>query len=310
MNFPPSGVTVLTGILPAYVFQQYSDDVNIQAFNTSFNGLAQQYCNWFADANLPIYTGLSGPLLDWMAQGLYGIARPSLPYGSVSAIGPLNTWALNTITLNSFQLVGVINQFTTTDDIFKRIITWYFFKGDGQVYCTTWLKRRIMRFLIGTSGTAPNIDNTYPISVTPNGAGVFTITITLTTSAGIVLSNAQIFQTAVQSGAICLPFQYSFTVDIVLGATGLVDDGGVLQVTNLTGWPTSTSMLAAGSVWSNGSLVSVISGVTPDPFAAPVFYGMITSAQLLTLGGGNLPLSNPGVGTGQLWNNGGVVSIA
>jgi hypothetical protein len=311
-SFPPSAPTVLTGILPAYVFLEYSDDDNIQAFNSAFNGIAQQYQTWFATSNPPVYTALTDSTLDWIAQGIYGISRPALPYGQTQAIGPLATWTPANWVVASYQVVGVVNLFTTTDDIFKRIITWFFFKGDGQAYSTTWLKRRVMRFLIGTSGTAPNIGNTYPISVVYNGGGLVTITITLTTAAGIVQSNAQIFQAAVASGAVSLPFQYSFTVVIVnaLGPTDLSNDGGLLTVASAAGYPTSAAGLPAGAVWSNGGAVAVVPGVTPNPFAAPVYFGLITAGDLLVLGGGNLPVTAPALGTQQLWNNRGVVAIA
>jgi hypothetical protein len=212
-TFPPSGPTTLTQILKAYVFEQYADDENIQAFFGSFNGLAQDYMSSIIGLNLPIYTGLTGPLLDWVAQGIYGISRPSLPFGQVIGTGLLNTFELNTIELNSFTTSGTIQDFTTTDDIFKRIITWFFFKGDGQYFSIPWFKRRIMRFLIGTSGTAPNIDNTYPVSVVFSGSDV-TITITFD---GVIVTQAiaQIFQAAVQSGAIALPFQFTYTVTLV-----------------------------------------------------------------------------------------------
>ena len=313
-KFPPTGPTSLTQILPSYPFVEYSDDDNIVAFFASFNGIAQQYQGFFGNINLPIYTNpnIAGPLLDWVAQGLYGISRPALPYGSVEGIGLLATWMPAQIEVAQFFTVGVINLFTTTDDIFKRIITWFFFKGDGQVYSVTWLKRRVMRFLIGSSGTAPNIDNTYPISVTFQGSGVVTITVTLTVAAGITLSNVQVFQAAVAAGAVSLPFQYSFTVVIVndLGPTGLVNNAGMLGITSATGWPTSATGLAAGALWDNAGVASVVPGMTPNPFAAPVFFGLITASELLILGGGNLPLTNPGIGTGQLWNNGGFVWVA
>ena len=219
---------------------------------------------------------------------------------------------MNTIPINAFQTTGIINVFTTTDDIFKRIITWFFFKGDGQVYSTTWLKRRVMRFLIGASGTTPNIDNTYPIGVVYNGSGAVTLTITLTVAAGILLSVAQVFQAAAASGAISLPFQYDFTVNIVndLGPTGLTNVGGVLHVTIATGWPIASTDLLPGALWDNSGIATVIAGMTPNPFAVPIYFGLITSAQLLTIGGGNLPTSSPGVGSLQLWNNSGVVNVA
>lgn len=93
-------------------------------------------------------------------------------------------------------------------------------------------------------------------------------------------------------------------------ATLLSNDGGWLVVSNAAGWPSSSVSLPAGSVWSNGALATVVPGVTPNPAAPPVFFGSITAAALLALGGGNLPLTNPGVGSGQLWNQGGVIAIA
>jgi hypothetical protein len=92
--------------------------------------------------------------------------------------------------------------------------------------------------------------------------------------------------------------------------TLLSNDGGWLIVSNAAGWPSSSVALPAGALWSNGALATVVPGVTPDPSAPGVFFGSITAAALLALGGGNLPLSNPGPGSGQLWNQGGVVAIA
>ena len=40
-----------------------------------------------------------------------------------------------------------------TDDVFKRILTWHFYKGDGKNFSVRWLKRRIWRFLQGANGT-------------------------------------------------------------------------------------------------------------------------------------------------------------
>ena len=305
-TFPPTSPTALTQIIPAFVYKQYEDDDNIQAFNSSFNTLAQNYLSWFVDINLPIYTGLSGSLLDWVAQGLYGISRPALPYGSTNAIGLINTWKVNTILVNSYAVSGGISLFTTTDDIFKRIITWFFFKGDGQVYSITWLKRRIMRFLIGVNGVSPNIDRTYPISVVCSGNGEIAITITLTNEAGIALLSAQIFQAALASGAISLPFQYSFSVTVINGliSTGLYNNGGVLCISPATGYPVAGS-LPGGSIYSNGGVVSVVPGGV-HVAGPPVYFG-ITAIALLALGGLGLPWAAPSVGSGQLWVPGGAL---
>lgn len=313
-GFPPSGPTSVQKIIPSYLYEQYFDDEDLQALVSAFNQMAQARLDWFNTTNLPIYTGLNGPLLDIVAEGLYGMRRPSIPTGNIVTVGPLNTWMLNTpnITLNTFFSTGAVSLFETTDDIFKRIITWNFFKGDGQIFTFEWMKRRIMRFLIGFNGISSNIDQTYPIGLAEGVDNVHIITITLTPAAGITLSNAQVFQAIIASRVVALPFQLKFSVTIVnnLVATGLVDTADALHVTILTGWPTSSTGLPPGSVWSNAGVVTVVPGITPNPFAPPLVFGVVTSSYLLLIGGGDLPLSNPGVGSGILWNNAGIVNVA
>jgi hypothetical protein len=94
-----------------------------------------------------------------------------------------------------------------------------------------------------------------------------------------------------------------------IGDTGLANDGGVLTLTR-PAWSPTQAGLAPGAMWSNGGVCSVVPGVVPDPNAAPVFFGEITEAGLLLLGGGNLPTSSPPVGSSQLWNSGGEVWVA
>ncbi len=90
----------------------------------------------------------------------------------------------------------------------------------------------------------------------------------------------------------------------------LWNNSGLLTLGQVASYPTSSASLAAGSVWSNGLAVSVVPGVTPYSGATPVYFNIITANQLLTLGGGNLPLTNTTPGSGQLWNDNGFVSIA
>lgn len=94
------------------------------------------------------------------------------------------------------------------------------------------------------------------------------------------------------------------------GPTNLINDGGWLVIVNALGWPNGPATLPPGSLWSNGNAVSVIPGATPNPAARPIFFGSINSNDLLGTTGKNLPLSSPQAGSGQLWNNGGIVSIA
>lgn len=168
-GFPPSGPTVLSTTIPSYLYVQYADDDNLQAFVSAYNTIAQAYVSWFATTNLGDYTSLSGSLLDWVAQGLYGFTRPQLGQGRNRNIGPLNTYVFNSLPLNALKKIGPQNVTDVSDDVFQRVITWSFYKGDGFVVNIRWLKRRIMRFLTAANGTAPNIDQTYAISVVIGG---------------------------------------------------------------------------------------------------------------------------------------------
>jgi hypothetical protein len=241
-TFPPPGPTTLTETIPSYLYEEYADDDDLQAFVVSFNGIAQQFVTWFATIGLPVYTNpqISGPLLDWVAAGIYGMTRPALSSGHNRDIGPFNTYGFNRLAYNVRKLIGPNNVTVTTDDIFKRIMTWNFYKGDGSVFNVRWLKRRIMRFLIGTNGSAPNIDQTYAISVT-FGPGIISIRIstgtrkilggaifnrfgfnrqaynglqTLFVSGPSPLPYESVLKEAIESGVLLLPFQYTVSVTI------------------------------------------------------------------------------------------------
>lgn len=92
----------------------------------------------------------------------------------------------------------------------------------------------------------------------------------------------------------------------------LLDDLGVLQLSGPPvglAYPTSPTGLPAGAVWDNGLTISIIPGITPNPAALPVFFGSVTAATLLAIGGGDFPLSDPHT-LNQLWNNGGLTCVS
>lgn len=243
-NFPPTGPTTLTALggMASYLYEQYQDDDDLQAFVSSFNELAQIYVGWFATTLLPVYTSdaISGSLLDWVAAGIYGMFRPSLSSGKNRDLGPLNTYGLNEIALNVRKTIGPINVTVASDDVFKRIMTWNFYKGDGNLFNARWIKRRIMRFLLGVNGTAPNVDQTYDVSVT-FGPGIISIAITVGTRSivGGALCNRfgcnemacnaistrfnpapmqyalePVLKQAIESGVLTFPFQYQVFISI------------------------------------------------------------------------------------------------
>ncbi len=239
--FPPPGPTTLTETLPSYLYIQYADDEDLQAFIRAYNSIAQDYVDWFVNANLPVYTALNSTLLDWVAAGLYGMTRPALPSGRSVSVGPLNTWMLNTIPLNDFDLEGPSNYYLTNDDLFKRILTWHLYKGDQKLFNVRWLKRRVKRWLTGTDGSSGDVDHTYDISVTFGvdhqvninlqsvrryarggaimGAGMlntFQMNELITDSVQIPVSPyVEQFAAAVETGVLELPFQYDWVVNII-----------------------------------------------------------------------------------------------
>lgn len=240
--FPPSLPTVLAKLIPSYLYQQYFDDDDLQAFIIAFNRQAQLYVDWFTNVNLPLYVGpgVSGDLLDWVGTGLYNYPRPSLPSGLTQNIGALNTYALNTMAFNEQKIVGPSTFYITTDDLYRRCLTWHLYKGDGKTFNVRWLKRRVMRFLTGVDGFGGETDTTYLVSITFGlnrhininlqstrrfarggaliGAGAFdsfAFNELDTSSIQFPVSPlSPIFKSAVEAGVLELPFQYTYSVNI------------------------------------------------------------------------------------------------
>ena len=288
----------LQAVIPSYLYQQYADDDNLQAFVASFNSLAQGYLDWFNSTPLAVYTNhsISGTLLDWIGEGIYGITRPVLASSSSSLTAGYNTGAYDTGVYNEGIFASGGTGINASDDIYKRVLTWNLYRGDGQVFCMQWLKNRIARFLYGQNGSDYDVLIVQP-QITCADA-VFTVSY-------YASSSLTALQLAYANGALAFPFQYSMTFSSV----NFTNDGGVLQLSEAISYPTSQTGLAAGSVWYNGGVICVVAGVTPDPTAAPLYFSSTTPQQLLELGGGNLPLTDP-ANNGQLWNNGGVISIS
>ncbi len=150
-----------------YPYREYAEDVNIQAIFSSTNSMAQAYLDWFVNTPLGIYvsSGINGPLLDWIANGIYGIARPSYlseTSQNISGISmhPINVNAIDTAWVKVSGTLQVV-----TDDLYKRILTWFLYRNDGMVPSLLWLRRRIARFLYGLNGADTTVDNVQLISL-------------------------------------------------------------------------------------------------------------------------------------------------
>lgn len=282
--------------IPSYLYLEYSDDENLQAFIAAYNSLTQGYVDWFNQTPLGLYTSssINGPLLDWIGNGVYGIPRPVLATQTSFTRAGYNADPYNTVPYNYLNFSSSGTAQLASDDIYKRLLTWNLYRGDGQVFTMGWLKNRVNRFLNGINGTDyPVLDN--PPSITVSG-DTFTISV-FTDTPGLAL------QELLTARIAAFPFQYN----LIFVSVNFENDGGMLWMTAALNYPTSPAGLPAGSVWYNGGTVSVVPGITPTP--TPVYFGVVTASELLASGGGNLPLTNPN-NHNQLWNNGGLICIS
>ncbi len=164
---------MLEDIIRSYLYTQYNDDDNIRAFVTAYNTMAKNIYDWMRSANLPIFVGgyNAGDQLRWIARGIYGVKPPVLESGRQLVIGEFNTCTFNTVPFNTRRVINQSEQVVVSDDLFKRIMTWNFYKGDGFYFTIPWLKRRIMRFITGVNGVDVVNDQHWSISVLFSGGG-------------------------------------------------------------------------------------------------------------------------------------------
>lgn len=234
---------MLQKILPSYLYVQYNDDQNLRALVQAQNEYAQSYLDTMLALNLPNYTqdGVSGTLLNWVAEGLYGQMRPALSTVATQGyVGAYNTAPYATLAYNVYRL-KVPNAFiAASDDTFRRCLTWVLYRGDGPQFSIRWLKRRVMRFLTGVNGTDPGVGETYRIGVSFGVGNAVTIRIIRTirsVTGGSVygrsayntwayntvqtvaftypgFASAEILQAAIDEGFLPLPFEYTYTVQL------------------------------------------------------------------------------------------------
>jgi hypothetical protein len=228
------GLGPLQTIFPAYVYGQYSDDPDIQAFFAAINQLGQGYLDWFLQTPLSVYTNdaINGSLLDWVGEGVYGISRPVVSTLTTTTKGQVASYAVNTLALNRHLITRSGTVSVATDDIYKRVLTWHLYLGDGRQMSIQWLRRRVARFLFGADGTDIPVSYLQQVSITqpplpPIGAlntvpintaaldthrrrtalAAHSLVITIPTS-----PVAQIFQVLLSQGYLSVPFQVQLSV--------------------------------------------------------------------------------------------------
>ncbi|QHP80637.1 hypothetical protein EO763_12245 [Pectobacterium odoriferum] len=164
---------MLDNIIKSYLYTQYNDDENLQAFFSAYNEMSQDIYDWMKNSNLPVFSGgyNAGDQLKWIARGIYGVKPPVLISGKQQIFGAYNALTFNQLPFNGREVVNQSEQVVASDDIFKRIMTWNFYKGDGFTFTIPWLKRRIMRFITGPDGVDVTNDQRWSVSVLFSGDG-------------------------------------------------------------------------------------------------------------------------------------------
>jgi hypothetical protein len=210
----PTSTTSATKTIPSYLYWQYQNDPDIAAFVTVYNQDTQSIVDWFNSVNLPIYTQLSGNLLDWVGQGVYGYPRPIIGSSKVLEIkGQINSYPTTVLPISSaYELLSQIT-YTIPDGIYQRMLTWFFYKGDGEIFSIPWLKRRLYRFLYGINGTDATGPFTPTISVTFTDSSIDlpTCNIVITDSPD---SSGTYLEVFINSGFAGLPFRFNYVATI------------------------------------------------------------------------------------------------
>ena len=183
--------------MPAYLYYQFKHgdaigDGDIQAFIDYYNTKTQECIDLFYNLNLPVYTDKDGDILDFIGVNVFGIVRPS-GYG---------------------------------DTEYKKLIEWHNYKADGYQFTVPWFKRRIARFIGGSTNdvnveyktvTSSNLlswPNTYSLNeiqlnaFPPGGASAIVlrskIKVTIITTPSISAMSI-IFADFLSAGKIALP---------------------------------------------------------------------------------------------------------
>lgn len=234
MQIESFSISPLQKVVPAYLYQQYFDDDDLQGFIAVLRKEFQGYLDWFNQTPLSVYTNASinGSLLDWIGSGLYGIRRPVVSTGSSRSIAGYAALPYAQTAYLERVKVTTGSAFLVNDDIYKRTLTWHAYLGDGRNVSIHWLRRRVARFLYGANGTDVPVDYLANVSIIqpPISFSAAYRSVPYATQAYITRKNRRVvaahalqiivpntpvsvaFQDLVEQGYLALPFQVRFSV--------------------------------------------------------------------------------------------------
>ena len=152
-----------------YLYDEFSDDADLQGIVEVANGFIQTYLDWFTSTPLAVWTssGISGPLLDWIGEYIYNIPRPVISTSFHTVSGAYGTKVYGRSVYGTYSVTRSGTATVANDDIYKRAITWSMYQGDGIQVNITWIKKRIARFLYGANGSDVDSSMAENISIMP-----------------------------------------------------------------------------------------------------------------------------------------------
>lgn len=279
-------IPVLTTIFPMYPYSQYAEDENIQAVFTSINSTAQTYLDWFVYTPLGVYTSsnISGPLLDWIGNGIYGITRPTYITTTASRQAGISMHpiGLNAIDTAYIKISGILN--LATDDLYKRVLTWFLYRNDGLVPTLMWLRKRIARFLYGANGSDITVDYVQNISLVSQPLASPSAPM-LTSSAGGTLAATTYYVviTYVTATGQTLPSAES---SLGVAADYLLSVASPPAISGAIGWNVFVGTTSGGETLQNSSTIPIgtswteptsglVSGTAPPTANTSVTPGLI-----------------------------------
>lgn len=216
----------LLKIPPSYLYMEYADDTDLQCYREAFNEYAQEYLDWFNTVCLGDYrsTDITGSFLDWIAAGIYGLKRVPLSTSLTTAFGAYATVPFADLAYAGLYIDDNSTTANMSDDIFKRTMTWNLYEGDGFQFTTTWLKRRVMRFLTGANGNDGPFTNTQYVSVVWDARYSAQVALTIPTTMNSVASTLAL---CISNGILNLPLGYNITISILPDSSEETTSGGI-----------------------------------------------------------------------------------
>lgn len=203
----------LLQIPESYLYGEYNDDSDLRVTRKAFNEQAQAIYSWLVSTCLSDYRQdpVSGSLLDWVGLGLYGMTRRLVvPTSDPEVLSPWASGAWSTTTWAASLHPGEGTTIYLSDDLFRRSLTWNTYLGDGPVFTTTWLRRRILRFLNGPNGFDLNVSPLYgSISL----AWTSRRSIRITLPPGVTDLMKQTLAYGLSTGYLRVPVGYTFTLE-------------------------------------------------------------------------------------------------